>query len=313
VKIERNVPLCDKNWFRTGGNAAYFCEPRTVDEFKEALAYAHEQKREPFILGLGANVLISDDGIDGLVIRPALREVEQIAKKDDYFLVKAGAGVTIHQLIEWCLTHNLIGLEEFSGIPGSVGGSVYNNLHYFEHSLSDFVISGEVIHKETGQIQEVDNEWFGFGYDQSRLHDHDYFLLSATFSLKKGMELDTAYARGRRAEIMRHRIKRYPISHTCGCFFRNFYDHEVGLEINGKKAVWVAYYLDKLGFKGSSRVGGAIVSSQHANMIVNTGNATSKDIIELAREMQRQVKEKFNLVPKVECQLLGFKQYPLLV
>lgn len=313
MKIERNIPLHDKNWFRTGGNAAYFCEPRTVDEFKEALAYAHEQKQEPFVLGLGANILISDDGIDGLVIRPALREIEQIEEKDDCFLVKAGAGVTIHQLIEWCLAHNLIGLEEFSGIPGSVGGSVYNNLHYFEHSLSDFVVSGEVIHKETEQIQDVDKEWFGFGYDQSRLHDRDYFLLSATFCLKKGMEMDTAYARGRRVEIIRHRIKRYPISHTCGCFFRNFYDHEVGLEINGKKAVWVAYYLDKLGFKGTSCVGGAIVSSQHANMIVNTGNATSKDIIGLAREMQRQVKEKFNLVPKLECQLLGFKQYPLLI
>jgi len=312
MNIEKNISLQDKNWFKTGGNAKFFCQPVTIQDFKNAISFARNKRLEMFVLGLGANVLISDDGIDGLVIHPALRNIEKIEENHTHGLVRAGAGVTIHQLIEWCLDHNLLGIEEFSAIPGSVGGSVYNNLHYFESSLSDFLISGEIINKETGEIETVTADWFGFEYDKSRLHDQDYLLLSATFSLKKGTGLDSAYARGRRAEIVRHRVKRYPMVCTCGCFFRNFHKNEVNIEINGKKAVWIAYYFDKLGFKGVLRAGDAVVSHQHSNMIVHTGKATSSDIIELAREMQKSVKDKFGVVPQPECCLLGFKEYPLL-
>jgi len=313
MKIETNISLNDKNWFRTGGNAAYFCEPATIGEFKQALLYAKTKSLEIVVLGLGANVLISDDGIDGLVIRPALHGIEFVDEGTDSACIKAGAGVTIHQLIEWCLAHNILGLEEFSGIPGTVGGSVYNNVHYFESSLSDFLITGDVIDKETGKIETVDAGWFGFGYDQSRLHDRNYFLLSATFTLKKASDIDAAFARGRRTEMMRQRTKLYPCSHTCGCFFKNFNESEVHLEINGKKMIYVGYYLDKLGFKGALCIGDALVSHQHANMIVNRGNATSTNIIELAYTMQQQVKEKFDIIPKPECCLLGFRKYPLFV
>jgi len=310
--IEENVPLADKNWFRTGGPARYFAQPTNADEFKEALIFAKDNNLKLVVLGLGANVLISDEGIDGLVIRPAMKEISLVKENAADGFVKAGAGVTIHQLIEWCLDHNLVGLEEFSAIPGTVGGSVYNNLHYFDYSLSDFVVGGEIIHKDTYKIETVDKEWFGFGYDQSRLHDHSYFLLSATFRVKKGDDLAVAFARGRRAEITRHRIKRYPMAYTCGCFFRNFKPDEVKLEINGKKAVWVGYYLDKLGYKGTLCVNDACISSQHANMIVHTGKATSADIVELARKMQEGVKKEFGVVPQPECLLLGFKEFPLI-
>ena len=93
------------------------------------------------ILGQGANTLISDEGFDGLIIRPMLYEIHCTDTDTDQCLVNAGAGVSIHDLILYCLEHNIIGLEEFSGIPGTVGGSVYNNLHYFEYSLADFLVS----------------------------------------------------------------------------------------------------------------------------------------------------------------------------
>jgi UDP-N-acetylmuramate dehydrogenase len=310
--IQTNIPLADKNWFGTGGSARFYCEPRTAQEFQEAIIYATHHDLEIFILGQGANILISDEGFDGIVIRPFLTDITSTSLHNGTSLVHAGAGATMPHLINYCLANNLIGLEEFSGIPGTVGGSVYINLHYFEFLLANFLVSAEILHKKNGTLETVDAQWFNFGYNDSQLHKKDYFLVSATFTLKTGTDEETAFAQGRKTEIIRHRAHRYPQVRTCGSFFRNFFSHEVTLEIENKKIIFVAYYLDKIGVKGSLRSGNAIVSRQHANMIVNTGNATSNDIIALAIEMQKLVLSTFNIVPQPECQLIGFKKYPLL-
>lgn len=312
LTVFNDIPLKDKNWFKTGGAARFYCEPKTAQEFAQALFFARDHQLPIFVLGHGANILISDAGFDGLVIRPAITTVTIIEKNETTALVYAGAGVAFSDLITFCLTNNLVGLEEFSGIPGTVGGSVFINIHYFEFLLSQFLVSAEVIHKTTGVIQTVDNSWFNFGYDYSTLHNKEYYLVSAVFKLKIVNHLEAAYARGRHDEIIRHRHKRYPTSHTCGSFFRNFYPEEVTLTSNNKKLIFVAYYLDKIGVKGVLTKGDAIVSYQHANMIVNRGNATSQDIIELARTMQELVYTQFNIIPQPECQLIGFKQQPLL-
>ena len=311
LSIERAVSLCDKTWFGTGGAAAFFCEPRTKQECRDAFAVAAENGLDCFILGLGANVLISDDGFDGLVIRPRLDEISFSQEGNDVALVQAGAGVTMHRLIKECLANNVTGLEEFGGIPASVGGATRMNLHYFGAALSDFVVAGRVMECATGTEQMVDRDWFAFGYDESRLGGGEYLLLDATLKLKKVSELDAAYHRGRLAEIIRHRVKRYPSTRTCGCFFRNFHEHEITYEVNGKKLPYVSYYLDRLGIKGQLSVGGAIVSHQHANMIVTAEGATSADVIALARTMQQMVREEFGMVPQTECQLIGFNNYPL--
>lgn len=312
VVIQENIPLQDKTWFNTGGNARYYAQPSTAQEFAEALLWAQENNLAVFVLGKGANVLISDEGFDGLVIHPNIKTIHVIETSAQNVLVTAGAGVQISDLIEYCLSHQIIGLEEFSGIPGTVGGSVYINLHYFEFLLEHFLVQAQVIHKATGRIETVSTDWFCFGYNQSTLQKEEYYLLTATFSLKKVSEIQAAYAHGRSIEITRHRHKRYPIKNTCGSFFRNFHEHEVTLMSNNKKMIYVAYYLDKTGIKGQLQVGDAIVSYQHANMIVNQGKATSTDIINLARTMQEIVRDQFTLIPQPECKLIGFKQYPLL-
>lgn len=308
--IKVNISLQDKNWFQTGGPARFFCEPKTIQEFQQALDYTDKQKLPLFILGQGANILVSDDGFDGLVIRPKITTITQ-EKEEDAVLVTAGAGTTMHDLIEYCLAHNIIGLEEFSGIPGTVGGSVYINLHYFNFLLAQFLVSAQIINKHTGRIKVVDNNWFAFGYNYSTLHQQNSYLLTATFKLKQVCDIKTAYAKGRRQEIIRHRTARYPSTHTCGSFFRNFYENEITQEINQKKIIFVAYYLDKIGVKGQLQHGGAVVSHQHANMIVNTNNATTTDIITVAKEMQNLVKKQFGMIPQPECQLIGFKNNPL--
>ncbi|MBA3954466.1 UDP-N-acetylmuramate dehydrogenase [Candidatus Dependentiae bacterium] len=310
--IEEYVPLADKNWFKTGGSARFYCAPTTPLEFQQALAFADTQSLKICMLGEGANVLISDEGFDGLVLRPAMQELREKPVDGNHCLVYAGAGVSFQKLIDWCLSNNLVGLEEFSGIPGTVGGSVFINIHYFEHLLSEFLVEGQVIHKTTGELLTVPHAWFNFGYNYSTLHENNYYLVSATFKLKKVDTVQAAYARGRSDETIRHRHKRYPTINTCGSFFRNFHENEVTLISGGKKLIYVAYYLDKIGVKGELSVGNAGVSYQHANMIVHTGTTTTQDIVTLARTMQELVLQKFGILPQPECRLIGFKNYPLL-
>ncbi len=309
MNIEKNISLADKNWFGTGGVARFFSQPRDDQEFEQAISFAKENNLPIFVLGHGANILVSDNGFDGLVIAPKLEQVSIDYSKG---LVTAGAGVGMPHLIKTCLDKNLIGLEEFSGIPGTVGGSMYINIHYFEFLLSNFLSSARIIDAQSGQIMRVDPAWFCFGYNTSTLQAGKFYLVDATFKLSPVNSLEAAFARGRSVEMMRHRAARYPVARTCGSFFRNFHVDEIPFLINDKKIQFIAYYLDKIGVKGALRVGNAIVSHQHANMIVTLEGATSNDIVALVREMQRRVFEQFGLVPEPECRLIGFDQYPLL-
>ncbi|HLE76201.1 MAG TPA: UDP-N-acetylmuramate dehydrogenase [Candidatus Babeliales bacterium] len=311
--IETTVPLADKNWFKTGGSAAYFCEPMSAQEMQDAVRFAHEHDQSITLIGKGANMLISDDGIDGLVLRPQITEISVRDGGEAVAFITAGSGVSLDTLITYCLANNMLGLEEFSGIPGTVGGAVYINLHYFEFLLSQFLVKGTVLDIQTGELLIVDAAWFAFGYNTSTLHNGRHILIDATFRVYKGdCSNDIFYAQGRRDEIIRHRNQRYPSINTCGSFFRNFHPYEVTREVNGRKAIWVAYYLDKIGVKGELRVGDAQVSHQHANMIVNLGSATSADIIGVARAMQELVYAEFGIIPQPECRLMGFDDYPLI-
>lgn len=310
--IEQNITLADKNWFKTGGNAEFFCHPSTPEEFAQALLFAYQQSIPVFLLGKGANILIADDGVPGLTIQPHLTYIHQQTIDDTKVAVTAGAGVDLHSLIIYCLDNGIVGLEEFSGIPSTVGGAVYINLHYFEFLLEHFLLNARVIDAKTGQLMTVDNAWFNFGYNTSRLHMRDYYLVDATFLLTRVDQYKAAFAHGRHTEIIRHRARRYPAKNTCGSFFRNFHEDELVTTYEGKKIPYVAYYLERAGVKGVLQIGDAIVSHQHANMIVNMGNATTDNIITVAQTMQQRVHEIFGIVPQPECQLIGFKNYPLL-
>ena len=309
MNIQKNISLQSKNWFKTGGPARFYAEPQTEQDVASAIEFAQTHHLEIFILGEGANILISDEGFDGLVISPKNKHlICDIAQN----LVVAGAGVSMPDLINFALSNNLLGLEEFSGIPGSVGGSVFINIHYFEFLLSHFLVAATVINLKTSQILRVDNAWFGFGYNQSTLQNNEWFLFDATFTLKKASDLEVAYARGRQHEIIRHRNRRYPAARTCGSFFRNFLPEELPFAIAGKKVPFVAYYLEKVGVKGELRIGGAMVYHLHANMLVTDEGATTTDVIAVVRTMQERVREQFGIIPQAECRLIGFKEYPLL-
>lgn len=331
MQIKENVSLKDKNWFRTGGNARFFLQPRKAVELQQVLLWAKGNKVPVELIGEGANLLISDKGYDGLIIQPNIKAMHVVNEtnisrtfsqnkcrgiapcRELSPFVTIEAGATIQEAIDWSLEQNLTGLEQFSGIPGTIGGATYINIHYFEAFLSDFLIKAQVIDKKTGELITVDKEWFHFGYDESRLHDKSEVLVNITLKLKRSSALEIAYAKGRRDEIIRHRNRRYPTERTCGCFFRNFSDVEISQIATAtyNPPPFVGYYLDRLGVKGELSHGDATVSYKHANMLVNQGNATSTDIIMLARKMQELVHENFGLIPQPECQLIGFDTYPL--
>jgi len=309
--ITQYVSLANKNWFCTGGSARWYSEPQTIQECSEAIVWAHMHTIPLFFLGLGANTLVSDNGFDGLVIKIGIKTIT-IREDADSVFVTAGAGTSIEELIQYSLAHNAIGMEEFSGIPGTVGGSVFINIHYFEFFIARFLTQAQLVNIVDGSICTVDKEWFNFGYDYTTLHTKPYAVISATFALKKCTATESAYAAGRSYEIIRHRTHRYPSVYTCGSFFKNFDEKDITVLINGKKITAVAYYLDKLGLKGTLICGGASVSTKHANMIVSSPLATTADIVAVARIMQQSVYEAYGLMPQSECRFLGFDKNPLL-
>ena len=205
--IHQNVSLADKNWFKTGGRARYYAEPKTTAQCRQVIACAKKTKLDLLILGAGANVLLSDDGFSGAALSPALTDM---VFDPAHQQITAGAGVHLDNLIAYMLDNNAVGLEVFSGIPGTVGGSVYINVHYFEHLLSQFLVKATLLELTTNTVIDVDNNWFNFGYDQSTLNKKEHLLLNAIFQVTSVGHGKVMFARGRREEIIRHRKRRYP-------------------------------------------------------------------------------------------------------
>ncbi|HGE71133.1 TPA: UDP-N-acetylmuramate dehydrogenase [Candidatus Poribacteria bacterium] len=299
MKILENIPLKQYTTFKIGGPAKFFCEPKNKDEFISAFCYAKENNLPTFILGLGANVLFSDNGFNGLVIH---QKNDKIDIKDN--IVKAESGVVVENLINIALENNLLGVEDFSGIPSTIGGALYINLHYFEAFIADVVRSASILDKNTLEVKSVDQSWFNFGYDSSKLKtDKDYMLLDATLELKKVDDYSKYEALGKSKEIIRTRKYKYPSEPSVGSIFQNLTIQEQKQHNLPTRSV--AYLIDVCGLKGT-RVGDALLSHRHSNMIVNVGDAKAKDVIELADIIKEKVKERFGVDLRFEVQLIGF-------
>jgi len=323
IFVEKRVKISDFSWFKTGGIASFFSYIQTVEEANEILVFAKNNSMPITIIGGGANILISDEGIDGMVIilRNAFIRQRNIIDKEfsDNFVetdnekknfFEIGAGMAIDDAILGVLAMDSIGLEEFSGIPGTIGGAVYMNIHYFNFLFSDYVVGGYVIDILDGSFSYKSKEWFNFGYDYSTLHEKKYILWSVVVALKRGSLEDVWYARGRAVEIKRHRAARYPRERTCGCFFKNVSEKNEKCSMkNGKKILAAGFYLERIGAKEFDN-GGAFISEKHANMIVTRPGGKSNDILDLAKRSFDAVYAKYGIFLDVECELLGFSQLP---
>jgi UDP-N-acetylmuramate dehydrogenase len=250
------------------------------------------------VLGGGSNVLVSDDGFRGLVIKNKTSVVKikgftgggakgKLDLKEA--IVEAESGVTANYLIRYTLDEGLAGLEDMLGLPGTVGGAVYNNSHHLDKLFADHIIEVEVIGAD-GIIKKYTNAECQFAYDYSIFHKTKETILSASFQLKRG---DKATLWEVATAAVKRRSSTQPLGlPSSGCMFKN-----ITLADRMRLGVPTAsagYLIDKAGLKGL-RVGGAVVSDVHANFIINDGTATSRDVSSLVEDIKQKIKDKFGV------------------
>ena len=278
-RLEYGVPLAPLTTFRIGGPADLFYRARTPNELARAVSAARRLAIPWFLLGRGANILVGDGGYRGLVIRSEVGGVEVL---DDH-VVRAGAGVeTFPDLIEATVSQGLGGLHHYVGIPSTVGGALWQNLHFLspapERERTCFlaeVIAGAEILTEEGERRRVGVDYFQFGYDASILHHRADIVLTADFRLEP-----TPVSELRRVmrENLRWRDDRHPdlwLYPSVGSIFRKI------------EGVGAGRLIDQCGLKGHVHENGrAAIFHRHANIVVNLGGATARDVrdlIDLAR------------------------------
>lgn len=308
MNIQTQVNLAKHTYFKLGGPADFFAEAKTKEELVEAVRYAIEQKLPYLILGGGSNVLIGDLGFRGLVIKNRTSSVKikgfaggvdkgKVDLKEA--IVEADSGVTANYLIRYTLDEGLAGLEDMLGLPGTVGGAVYNNSHHLDKLWGDHIVEVEVVDLE-GKIKKYTQKECQFAYDYSIFHKTKETILSASFQLQRG---DKAKLWEVATEAVKRRSSTQPLGlPSSGCMFKN-----ISLADRMRLGVPTAsagYLIDKAGLKGLS-VGGAKVSDVHANFIVNDGTAKASDVNELVALVRSKVKEKFGVDLIEEVILIG--------
>jgi UDP-N-acetylmuramate dehydrogenase len=267
--FEVDKPLSQLSTFGIGGPARFFSEVQKIDELQELLKYCHAQKLPFFVVGKGSNCLFDDRGFDGLVI------LNKIAFcQFEWPLIHVGAGYSFSLLGTQSARKGWAGLEFASGIPGSVGGAIYMNAGASGAEVSETLLEVTFVN-EMGECEVLKRDQIAFSYRFSAFQQRKGVIASAKFLLRPSEE-----ARKKQLGIIDYRTKTQPYSDkSAGCVFRNPESHSAGALIQ------------QCGLKGK-RIGGAEVSGLHANFIVNKGGATAKDVLELAEEVKKTVKEK---------------------
>jgi UDP-N-acetylmuramate dehydrogenase len=295
-RMEHGVPLAPYTTFKIGGPADVLYRARTPDELAQAILAARELEVPFFLLGMGANILVSDKGVRGLVIK---NEVEGIEFLDDA-RVRAGSGARIyHELIQATVARGLGGLHHFVGIPSTVGGAIWQNLHFLspppERERTVFieeVVESATILTAEGEVRTVGRDYFDFGYDYSTLHDRPDVVLDVTFRL-------VPQPREELREVIRENLQwrddRHPdlwLYPSAGSIFQKL------------EGVGAGRLVDQCGLKGHV-LGNAQFFHKHANIIVNLGGATSADVRALIELAQTTVKRELGYDLKTEIGMVG--------
>lgn len=291
ARVRRNVALAAYTTFRIGGPADLFYEPATADELAHAVMVAREYSVPIFLLGLGANILVGDRGVRGLVVRNTADHRTLPATG----LLRAESGAVMASLIAESVQEGWSGLEHFAGIPSTVGGALWQNLHFLSPApdrertifIAEVFHSAEVLQRD-GNRCILDRDEMAFGYDTSRLHSSGEVVLAASFQLTRG---DPDSMRRVIQENLGWRGARHPWLDwypSAGSIFQ---------KIDGLGA---GRLIDQAGMKGQ-RIGGAQISHLHANIIINVGAATATDVRTLIARTQEAVRQKFGaqLIPEI--------------
>ncbi len=274
--LKEKEVLAPYTTFKIGGEADFFLRAERIDELVNAVLVARELNMPYFVLGNGSNILVSDEGFRGLVIKNDCKRIDVIDTK-----ISCLSGALLEDVVNLSKEKSLEGFEFCAGIPGTVGGAVFGNAGAFGKSIGDF-LEEAVMLTSSGNIEIVEKEYFEFDYRESKLRKTKDLLLSAVFKLKKGKK---DLIEQKIAENLTKRKKTIPYDKaSAGCFFKNIKN----------KSLSAGHLLDQIGAKKLS-VGDAKVFSKHANIIINSKNAKAKEVKRLARILKKKVKVKFNV------------------
>jgi UDP-N-acetylmuramate dehydrogenase len=310
INIQENIPLAKYTTFGIGGPAKFFVEVKRIEELKEAVKYAKDRNLEFFVLGGGSNLLVSDAGFDGLAIRMSLG---QISIDADSGIVEVDAGVPFLKLVRDTAENSLTGLEWAAGIPGTVGGAIRGNAGAFGGEMKDVIEIVRVLDTQSTETKEMACAECNFKYRDSFFkYSPQLVILGARIKLARG---DRAESRKKIEETIAGRVDRHPGGFgSAGSYFINpivnnpklvaEFENETGKKSKEGK-IPSGWLIEKSGMKGK-KIGGAMVSSEHANYIINTGNATAEDITALDSLVKQQVRDKLGVQLQEEVRYLGF-------
>jgi UDP-N-acetylmuramate dehydrogenase len=309
-RIKKNFPLSQITWMKVGGPADVFFVSHTKQDLIDIVSLCIKYDQKFTVLGGGSNILIKDGGIRGVVIQNKCNKISLVGIKGGVVNKKTGissvslkaeSGAFVNALVRYSIDESLEGLEEFLGIPGTVGGAVFNNSHHLDHLIGDNIVEVEVIGKD-GEIKSYSQAKMKFGYDYSILHQTKEVVLSATFKLSLG---DNQKLWQKAEAALKRRRDSQPLEvPSSGCMFKNIGQSQAFQFNTPDHQTSAGFLIDKAGLKGK-QIGGAQVSQVHANFIVNTGNATAADIIKLKDFVAKSVKDKFGVTLETEVFFIG--------
>ncbi|MCM8779619.1 MAG: UDP-N-acetylmuramate dehydrogenase [Candidatus Omnitrophica bacterium] len=280
--LKENVPLSKFTTFRIGGKARFFIQPKNIRHLLSVLKQAHNLKVPYYILGNGSNVLVSDEGVDALVIRLSAPSFKKITFRKN--IVEAGSGAHLRSLIEQAKNKGLGGCEFLSGIPATLGGALVMNAGIKTASIAELVEEVRVIDRKN-RLRILRNRQLKFAYRKSNLSN--YVILSVKLKLTEKPKEEITYLIN--SFLKKRMLSQEPVWYNAGCVFKNPPRHSAGRLI------------DLCGLKGK-RIGDAQVSYKHANFIINRAHATAKDVLALMDLVRNRVKDQFgiNLEPEIK-------------
>lgn len=306
------LPLAPFTYMKIGGPAEVAWEAHDLDLLTEVIRFCQDSGIRWTILGGASNVVIDDAGLSGLVIinRCDAMEVlpqaaalsllpvpmQGLVSQDSVVLCQSGQKTAL--LVGFSVEQGFTGLEPFLGVPGTLGGAIFNNSHYTQELIGTYVVAVEVLDSQGNRVWLSQAEC-EFGYDISRFHQSGEVILQVMFGLQKG---DKAASQEIIREATVKRATTQPLgTANSGCMFRNVQvPPEKQSDYDGKTQLSAGWLIDQAGLK-NLQVGGAVISNVHANFVVNTGTASSQDVRNLVKLVQEKIREKYQveLVPEV--------------
>ncbi len=289
--IYLDEPMSKHTSFKIGGNADIFIKANKMEEIEFVQKYAKENKIKLHVIGNGSNVLVSDSGIEGIVLKIATQDIKIEEDKEGFFKVKIDAGVNLALASIMLAKKGLSGFEELSGIPGTIAGAIRMNAGAYGKEIKDILISTRVLDQD-GKIIELSNEEQELGYRTSIFAKKNYIILDAKFYVKKANEEEI---KNKMNEYMQKRKMSQPTEYP-----------SAGSTFKRGDGFITAKEIDECGLKGY-KIGGAEISKKHAGFIVNVDRATAKDVLDLINYVKNKVYKDKGIKIEEEVEFIGRK------